>query len=123
MLLRVSGQTTGTEPDLNAVHGAAAGDGGVTHGARLVAFTEAVMREGATAIARKRAALRGVLSPEAFVDTCAVIGAFNVVDRVADATGIPLDDQLVTATGELRAQLGLGRFASAANTPGARTES
>ena len=55
----------------------------------------------------------------AFVDTCAVIAAFNVVDRIADATGIPLDEPLLLMSAEVRSELGLGRFASAANTPGA----
>jgi hypothetical protein len=46
--------------------------------------------------------------------------AFNVVDRVADATGIPLDDMMLAVSADLREQLGLARFASAANTPGGR---
>jgi hypothetical protein len=71
------------------------------------------------ALGRERLALRAVLSPEAFVDACAVIGAFNVVDRIADATGIPLDSVLVAASGDIRAELDLARFRSSANTPGA----
>lgn len=68
------------------------------------------------ALRRERATVREVLSDAAFVDACAVIGAFNVVDRVADATGIPLDAPLIAMSGEVRAELDLGRFASAANT-------
>ena len=49
-----------------------------------------------------------------------MIGAFNVVDRIADATGIPLDPMLDAMSGDIRQELGLARFASAANTPGAR---
>jgi hypothetical protein len=60
-----------------------------------------------------------VLSPAAFVDVCAVIAAFNVVDRVADATGIPLDAMLQAMSGDVQQQLQLARFRSAANTPGA----
>ena len=48
----------------------------------------------------------------------AVIAAFNVVDRIADATGIPLDDMMLAMSGEVRQKLDLTRFASAANTPG-----
>ena len=109
---------SGTTVDLRAVTGEASGDAGVEQGARLIAFTEAVMR-GETA-ARERDALRAVLSPAAFVEVCAVIGAFNVVDRIADATGIPLDPMLDAMSGDIRQELGLARFASAANTPGAR---
>jgi hypothetical protein len=89
----------------------------VSHGARLLAFTEAVMGNDAAALRRERTALRAVLSPECFVDTCAVIAAFNVVDRIADAIGIPLDDMMAAMSGDVRQQLDLTRFASAANTP------
>jgi hypothetical protein len=112
-MLRVSSQMTGAEVDIAAVNGGA--DAGVEHGELLLAFTEAVMRgEPATA---ERESLRAVLSPESFVDVAAVIGSFNVVDRIADATGIPLDPVMVSMSKEVREQLGLARFASAANTP------
>ena len=93
-----------------------ASDAGVVHGARLLAFTEAVMGDDEAALARERALLRAALSPECFVEVAAIIGAFNVVDRIADATGIPLDAMLVAMGGDLRDELNLGRFASAANT-------
>lgn len=108
---------SGSEVDLAAVNGGVEGDGGVAHGALLVRFTEAVIRGDDAALERERAALRAVLSPEAFVDTAAVIGSFNVVDRIADATGIPLDEMLVAGSGDIREALNLGRFASSANTP------
>jgi hypothetical protein len=47
------------------------------------------------------------------------VAAFNVVDRIADATGIPLDDMLRPMSADVRRELNLARFASAANTPGA----
>lgn len=56
---------------------------------------------------------------DAFVDTCAVVGAFNVFDRIADATSIPLDAGLAASSGDVRKELDLARFASSANTPGA----
>jgi hypothetical protein len=116
-LLRASGQTNATEVDLSLVNGAGATDGGVKHGARLMAFTEAVMRGDDAMLVQERARLRSLLSPEAFVDACAVICAFNVVDRIADATGIPLDTPLLEMSTNVRRELNLTRFASAANTP------
>jgi alkylhydroperoxidase family enzyme len=113
----VSGQSQGADIDLAAVNGDTRDDGGIEHGAHLVAFTEAVMGEDEAALERERAALRAVLSPEAFVDTCTTVGAFNVVDRIADATGIPLDESLAAMSGDVRRELDLARFASAANTP------
>ena len=111
--------THGTQADLSQVDGQAqSGDGGVAHGARLVAFTDAVMSDDEVAQRRERSALREVLSDDAFVDTCATIGAFNVVDRIADATGIPLDDMMLSMSVQVREELDLARFGSSANTPG-----
>lgn len=115
----MSAQFRGAEVDLSAVTGGARGDGGVANGGRLLAFVDAAMRGDDGALGRARRELLAALPPEAFVDTCAVIGAFNAVDRVADATGIPLDDALVGGSADVRAALGLSRFASAANTPAA----
>jgi hypothetical protein len=114
----VSSQVSGGTAELGAVTGPVEGDGGVTHGARLLAFTNAVMAHDEPAIARERNALRAVLSEEAFVDACAVIAAFNVVDRIADATGIPLDPMMAAMSADVRAELDLTHFRSAANTPG-----
>lgn len=111
------GDRCGRRP--RAVTGEAVGDAGVGQGARLIAFTEAVM-SGVEATARERETLRAVLSPGAFVDVCTVSAAFNVVDRIADATGIPLDRMLDAMSGDVQRELGLVRFASAANTPGVR---
>jgi hypothetical protein len=116
----VSSELSGGAADLALVEGQRRGDGGVVHGARLLAFTEAAMGNDAAALARDRAALRAVVSDAEFVDACAVIGFFNIVDRVADATGIPLDEPLLLMSGDVRTELDLARFASAANTPGMR---
>jgi hypothetical protein len=118
MLLRVSSQTQGSAVDLSGVNGrTSGGDGGIAHGAHLVAFTDAVMGSDDQDLARERRALRELLSDAAFVDTCATIGAFNVVDRIADATGIPLDDRMLAMSREVRAELDLARFGSSRNTP------
>jgi hypothetical protein len=104
--------------DLAAVNGAGRGDGGVAHGAALVAFVEAVMGRDDARLVATRELLRALLSAEAFVDACAVIGMFNVVDRIADALGIPLDPPLAMMSTDVRVELDLGRFPSAANSRG-----
>jgi hypothetical protein len=115
----VSATTNQREVDVvSAVHGPGA-DTGVRHGAELVAFVDAVMGDDPTERERARGALRAALSPAAFVDACAVVGVFNVVDRIADATGIPLDGGMAALSRDVRRELDLGRFASAANSPGA----
>ena len=115
----MSSQLSGQAVDLGAVTADVVSDAGVAHGARLLAFTDAVMRGEDASVARERRALVSVLSPEAFVDVCGLIAAFNVVDRVADATGIPLDPMMLAMSGDIPQQLRLARFGSAANTPGA----
>ena len=113
----MSGQHFGEEVDLAAVNGEIRDDGGVSHAAALVAFTDAAMGSDDAVLVRAREALRAVLSDPAFVDTCATIAAFNIVDRIADASGIPLDEGLRAATADVRETLDLARFASSANTP------
>ena len=113
----MSGESEGAKIDLSAVNGEAGDDGGVAHGALLGAFVEAVMGDDEVARARVRGQLRVALTPDAFVDACAVVGAFNVVDRIADSTGIPLDASMVVMSGDLRSELELTRFGSSANTP------
>lgn len=113
----MSGQNQGTDVDVSGVNGSFQdGDGGIDHGAQLVAFTDAAMADDPAALRRERKALRELLSDAAFVDTCATIGAFNVVDRIADATGIPLDDMIRSMSEEVRDELDLARFGSSANT-------
>ena len=119
-LLRASSQVNETAVDLSTGNGGRESDGGVEHGARLLAFTEAVMSGDDETLDRERAALRALLPSESFVDVAATIGAFNVVDRIADATGIPLDPMIEALSADFRAELNLARFASSANTPGAR---
>jgi hypothetical protein len=75
------------------------------------------MADDPARMASERRTLINLLGAEAFVDTVATIAAFNVVDRIADATGIPLDPLMKAMSVEVRQELGLSRFASAANTP------
>jgi hypothetical protein len=110
---------SGAEVGLSAVNGDVKPGTGVAHARELVAFTEAAMGADDAALARAREELLVAVGPAAFVDACAVIGAFNVVDRIADATGIPLDDRIRVLSEEIRRDLDLARFASSANTPGA----
>ena len=113
----MSGQTKGAEIALGSVNGQGLTDSGVAHADVLVAFTDAAMGDDDDALMGTRTALRAAMGDEAFVDTCAIVGAFNVVDRIADATGIPLDDGIRMLSEDVRKELDLGRFASSVNTP------
>jgi hypothetical protein len=90
------------------------GDAGVPHGRLLVEFAEAVLGRDDAALAYARSALMPVLGPAGVVDAAGVVGLFNAIDRVADATGIPLEADKAAASADFRAALGLDRFAVAA---------
>ena len=96
--------------DLNAVTGAAQGNAGVLHGRLLVEFAEAVLGDDEEVLDHARAALSAAIGPAGLVDAGAVVGLFNAIDRVADATGIPLEAEKREASADFRAALGVDRF-------------
>lgn len=114
MLLRASGVTQGKEYDLDAVTGGGHGGAGVPHGPLLIEFAEAVLGEDDGRLGRIRETLCGVLGPAGLVDAAGVVGLFNAIDRVADATGIPLEAEKAEASADFRTALGLDRFAVSA---------
>ena len=59
--------------------------------------------------ARRR--VREALGDSGFVDASAVIANYSALDRVADATGIPLETAKEANTVELRAELRINDFA------------
>jgi len=83
----------------------------VPYGRLLVAFADAVLGEDEGALTRAREALAAALGPPGLADAAAVVGLFNAIDRVADATGIPLEPEKAAASADFRAALGLDRFA------------
>ena len=117
MLLRESGTLAGESYDLSVITEQGSGGGGVPHGETLLAFTEAVMGEDEAALVRARQEVLDKLGPEQLVDAAGVAATFNMMDRIADATGIPLDGPLDFMTVDMRTEIGLDRFPSAANTP------
>ena len=118
MLLRASGKLAGQPVDLRVVTDVDVAEAsGVAEADALLAFTDALVAHDADALARARTGLLERLGPEGLVDTAAVASNFERMDRIADATGIPLDTPLAMMTEDLRGELHLDRFASAANTP------
>ena len=59
-----------------------------------------------------RSAVRDKMGGEALVDAAAVAATFNAIDRVADATGIPIDEERLEPTAGLRKELGIDAFPS-----------
>ncbi|MCP4756739.1 MAG: hypothetical protein GY866_38235 [Proteobacteria bacterium] len=69
----------------------------VPHSDLLKRFTQAVMGDDDRELDQARSELVSELGNEALVDVAAVIAQFESVNRVADATGIRLDDMLEEA--------------------------
>jgi len=117
MLLRASGQAIGQAFDLHAVtEGAATASSGVAHEETLLALAEAMVSDDEKALATARTRVLEELGPNGLVDAAGVASNFERMVRIADATGIPLDNFLDEMTVDLRAELKLARFESVANT-------
>ncbi len=108
---------SGNKYDLSVVTKKGVGDGGVTHGDTLLGFAEAVVGEDGGALDHYRQVVLDKLGQKGLVDSAAVVATFNMMDRIADSTGIPLDGMLDVMTVDMRAEIGVDRFASAVNTP------
>ena len=52
----------------------------------------------------------------ACADAAGVAALFNAIDRVADATGIPLEAEKAAMTEGMRAQLGIDEFGAVSQT-------
>lgn len=111
VLLRGSGEHAGeTYGDKAAIDADA--DSGVPHGQLLLRYAEAAV-ENHDDLANRRDAVRAALGDAALVDAAAVIAIFQAVVKIADATGIPLEDAKAAASTEFRAELGLDAYKSA----------
>jgi hypothetical protein len=75
----------------------------------LIEFGEAVLRGDTARRAAARAAIRRSLGDAALVDAAAIVASFNAVVKLADGSGIPLEDYKEQATRSLRAELGLAK--------------
>jgi D-serine deaminase-like pyridoxal phosphate-dependent protein len=118
MMLRVSVEMQGEAADLTPlVDPAAAAESTIPLATELVTFAESVVQGDDDTLARAREELLRIAGPEAFVDAAAVAANFQRMVRIADSTGIPLDAPVNAMTADLRAELGIDEFGSAANTP------
>jgi len=91
LLLRLSGAETGADVSLEAVGVGATADPGVLHGRALVEFSDAVLAGDDAALGEARGRLQATIGAAGTVDAAAVVAMFSFNDRVADATGTPID--------------------------------
>lgn len=109
MLLRASSEQEGLNYDLNAVTSLSR-DPGVPHGEMLRRLAEAAIQGDWLGLAELRPHAEQVMGAQQVVDALTVAAAFNGITRVADATGIPLDDNTAQTTQDMRADTGITQF-------------
>ena len=109
MLLGASSQSEHTETNLLSVT-SDEGDPGVPHGDWLRRLTEATISGDWLALGEMRADAETAMGAQGVVDALTVAAAFNGITRVADATGIPLDDSTALTTREMRINTGIDNF-------------
>ena len=103
-MLRVSAQKTGTEVDVRGIDGdPEAADTGIEHGRELTAFAEAFA-------ARARDILQTCGGNSVVVDAAGAAANFQRVVRIADATGIPIDNPVNPLRLEIRQTMDLAPF-------------
>ena len=87
------------------------GDGNIRHGALLVAFADAVLGSDDARLAGIRSEIRTKVGDAALIDAAAIVATFNAIDRVADSTGIQIEESKAEATADFRTALGINAFA------------
>lgn len=80
-------------------------DLGVPGGRELVGLVDAFVTDGDQEGARE--AVIDMLGFEAFVDSAAVFGNFEMMNRIAEGSGIPIPPQLVEREDQMMKTLGL----------------
>ena len=100
---------------INGDEAATAGD--VAHAKALMNFAEAFALRDERALVDARAQLLEEAGAAVLVDAAAVAANFQRMVRIADSTGIPLDERNVALSANVRKELDLERFGSASNTP------
>ena len=109
-MLRASSKANDEKYDLMLLTGGR-GDGNIPHGALLVEFAEAVLDSNEQRLSAIQAEIRAKMGDAALVDAAAIAATFNAIDRVADSTGIRIEDAKAEATADIRAVLGINVLA------------
>ena len=85
-----------------------ASESGVPDGALLVEFTDAVLGADDAHLVDVRNRLRAHLGDEKLVDAAGAVASFNAVVKVADGTGLTVDEFRKDSADKLRDELQLG---------------
>ena len=109
MLLRASGQKEDRDYNLDSVTSDSEASGVIDED-HLRKLTEAAISGDWLAMPEIREQSERAIGLQKTVDVLVVAAAFNGITRVADATGIPLDQNTHDTTVEMREVTGIQRF-------------
>lgn len=110
MLLGLSSDQGDGDVELSGVAGSENGDNGISYGALLSRFAEEV--HAGSNLDGIRADVIDAVGEAGFVDAAAICANFNMMVRIADGTGTPLDKGSVEMSAELRDDLELNGLTS-----------
>lgn len=115
-MLRASVEATGEKVDMNAaINGT--GESGIEHGDLLGQFAAALVRRE-PGLADLSEQVRTTVGDEGLAEASGVTGNFQRQTRIADGTGIPIDEHMAAPTAKLREQLNINRFDASAQPAG-----
>jgi hypothetical protein len=106
MALRASSKMTGGDADITVITSERPSDGGVEHGKLLIELVDAVIDHSADPTPARQMLLEAA-GPGLLVEAAATLAIFHLNDRVADATGAPLDEFHIDYRRKLGEQMGL----------------
>jgi len=108
-MLSSSVQALGHTVDLLAVTDRSV-DPRLPGGIELLDFVDAVLGGSTEEISVARSSLQYAIGWDAMVDAAGVIGNFEMMNRIADATGMPVGKGRRRSSADMIAHLGLARF-------------
>ncbi|MDF1595443.1 MAG: hypothetical protein P1T08_05020 [Acidimicrobiia bacterium] len=107
MMLRASSEAFSYQVDLRSVTDPSV-DPLLPHGSVLIEFTDAVLERRDAGTMRRE--VIATLGEAGLTGAAGVIANFSMMNRIADATGMPTGRGTLARTADVRAALGLDRF-------------
>ena len=89
---------------------------GIPNSRELLQLANACLGDDDAALIEARQELVDKMGSAAMIDAVGVISNFQRMVRIADATGIPADGPMQAMSEDLREQLGINEYVSAANS-------
>ncbi len=108
LMLRASSEATKTPLDPRGITDPSV-DPLVGGGRQLIGFVDAVLIDDDDVTAA-REALQSVLGSRAVADACGAIANFEMMNRIAEGTGMPVGKGSLARTEEWRSLVGLDRY-------------